>query len=143
MLLAFATPPHRRVTLLLLAVACLAVTATLALGLANNAPAHLFYASGLGFGAFVVLHSLSEAGAVATANAWPLHPILQGLSVVVFLAAIIVCPAALVVSLGGALILFFIHRNVVGRHRLTDEVRRPSTADGATVQHALRRSRPA
>jgi hypothetical protein len=39
MLTAFATPKHRRVTLIFLAVFCLAVIATLAIGLDGNTPA--------------------------------------------------------------------------------------------------------
>jgi hypothetical protein len=66
---------------------------------------YLFYGSGLGFGVFVALHGLLEAG--ATASAGPLHAFLQVLSVVAFLAAVFVCPPAFVIGLGGALIMFF------------------------------------
>jgi hypothetical protein len=133
MLNALATPKHRRVTLVFLAVFCLAAIATLAIGLDGNTPAlvlaavaaialvlafvhpwrrarqfkYLFYASGLGFGVFVLLHNFFEAGAVATASVGPLHAILQGLSVVAFLAAVFVCPPAMVIGLAGALIMFF------------------------------------
>lgn len=133
MLKAFAAPQHRRVTLIFLAVFCLAAIATLAIGLDGNTPAnvlalvaatalvlafahpwrrarefkYLFYASGLGFGVFVALHGLFEVGAGATASVGPLHAILQVLSVVAFLAAIFVCPPALVIGLGGAVIMFF------------------------------------
>lgn len=133
MLKAFATPQHRRVTLIFLAVFCLAAIATLAIGLDGNTPAlvlasvaaialvlafvhswrrarqfkYLFYASGLGFGVFVLLHNLLDAGVVATASVGPLHAILQGLSVGAFLAAVFVCPPAMVIGLAGAVIMFF------------------------------------
>ena len=133
MLKAFATPQHRRVTLILLAVFCLAAIAALAIGLDDNVPAlvlgfaaatalvlafvhpwrrvwefkYLLYASGLGFAVFVVLHNLFDASAKATARLWPLSAILQGLDVVAFLAAVFVCPPAFVIGLGGALIMFF------------------------------------
>lgn len=133
MLKAFATPQHRRVTLIFLAVFCLAAIAALAIGLADNPPGlvlawvaaaalvlafahpwrralefkYLLYGSGLGFAVFVVLHNLLESGAVATASVWPLGAILQNLSVVAFLAAVFVCPPALVIGLGGVLIMFF------------------------------------
>ncbi len=133
MLKAFAAPQHRRVTLIFLAVFCLAAIATLTIGLDGNAPAnvlalvaatalvlafvhpwrrarefkYLFYASGLSFAVFVVLHNLFAAGAEAASSVWPLHAILQVLGVVAFLAAIFVCPPALVIGLGGALIMFF------------------------------------
>lgn len=137
MLKAFATHQHRRLTLIFLAVFCLAAIATLAIGLDGNTPAlvlalvaatalvlafvhpwrrawefkYLFYASGLGFAVFMVLHNLLEAGAVATASVWLLPAILQGLGVVAFLAAVFVCPPAFVIGLGGVLIMFFRGRN--------------------------------
>lgn len=137
MLKALATPQHRRVTLIFLAVFCLAAIATLAIGLDGNTLAlvlafvaatalviafvhpwrrarefkYLFYASGLGFGVFVLLHNFLEAGALATASVGPLYAILQGLSIVAFLAAVFVCPPAMVIGLGGVLIMFFRGRN--------------------------------
>ncbi len=133
MLKAFATPQHRRVTLMFLGVFCLAVIGTLAIGLDGNTPAlvlafvaatalvlafahrwrrarefmYLLCASGLGIVVFVVLHNLFDAGADVAASVWPLPAILQVLSVVAFLAAIGVCPPAFVIGLGGALIMFF------------------------------------
>ncbi len=130
---AFAAPQHRRVTLIFLAVFCLAAIASLAIGLDGNTPAnvlalvaatalvlafahpwrrarefrYLFYASGLGFGVFVVLHGLFEVGAEAAASVGPLHAILHALSVTAFLVAVYVCPPALVIGLGGALMMFF------------------------------------
>jgi len=133
MLKAFATPQHRRVTLMFLAIFCLAVIGTLAIGLDGNTPAlvlafaagtglvlafvhpwrrarefiYLLCASGLGFVVFVVLHNLFEAGADVAASVWLLPAILEVLGVVAFLAAIFVCPPAFVIGLGGALIMFF------------------------------------
>ena len=137
MLKAFATPQHRRVTLIFLAVCCVTAIATLAIGLDGNTPAlvlgfvaatalllafvhpwrrarefkHLLYASGLGFAVFAVLHNLLDAAAGATASVWLLPAILQGLDVVAFLAAVFVCPPAFVIGLGGVLIMFFRGRN--------------------------------
>ena len=137
MLKIFATAQHRRVTLIFLAVFCLAAIATLAIGLDGNTPAlvlgfvaatalvlafvhpwrrarefkYLLYASGLGFAVFVVLHNLLDAAAGATTGVWPLPAILQGLGVVAFFAAVLVCPPAFVIGLGGALIMFFRGRN--------------------------------
>ena len=133
MLKAFATPQHRRVTFVFLAIFCVAVIGTLAIGLDGNIPAlalgcvagtalvlafvhpwrrarefrYLLYASALGFVLFAVLHNLFDAGADVAAGVWPLHAILQVLGVVAFLAAILVCPPAFVIGLGGALIMFF------------------------------------
>lgn len=136
MLKACAAPQHRRMTLIYLAVFCLAAIAVLAIGLDGNTPAnvlalvaaialvvafvhpwrrarefmYLVFASGLGFVVFVVLHNLFDAGAGAMASLGPLHAILQVLSVVAFLAAVFVCPPALVIGLGGMLIMFFAGR---------------------------------
>ncbi len=133
MLKAFATPQHRRVTLMFLAIFCLAVIATLVIGLDGNTPAlvlafvaatalvlafvhpwrrarkfiYLLCASVLGFVVFVVLHNLFDAGADVAASVQPLPAIFQVLAVVAFLAAIFVCPPAFVIGLGGALIMFF------------------------------------
>ena len=133
MLKAFVAPRHRHVTLILLAVFSFAAIATLAIGLDGNAPAnvlalvaatalvlafvhpwrrarefkYLFYASGLGFAVFVILHGLFEVAAGATASVGPLHAMFQVLGVVAFLAAVYMCPPALVIGLGGALIMFF------------------------------------
>ena len=133
MLKAFATPQHRRVTLTFLAIFGLSAVASLAIGLDGNTPAnllallagtalvlafahpwrrtrefkYLFYASGLGFAVLVVLHGLFDVGAGATAGVGPLHAIFQVLSVAAFLGAIYVCPPALLISLGGALVMFF------------------------------------
>ena len=133
MLKAFAAPQNRRVTLIFLAVFCLAAIAALAVGLDGNTIAnalalaaafalvlafvhplrsarefsYLYCASVFGFVVFVVLHNLFDAAAGATENVWVLPAILQFLSVVTFLAAIFVCPPALVIGLGGALIMFF------------------------------------
>ncbi len=71
---------------------------------------YLVIASGLGFVVFVVLHNLFHAGAGAMASVGPLHAVLQVLSVVAFLAAVFVCPPALVIGLGGMLIMFFAGR---------------------------------
>ena len=123
-------------TLIYLAVFCLSAIAILAIGLDGNTPAnvlalvagtalvvafvhpwrrarefmYLFFGSGLGFVVFVVLHNLFDAGAGAMASVGPLHAILQVLSVVAFLAAVFVCPPALVIGLGGMLIMFFAGR---------------------------------
>ena len=133
MLKAFATPQHRRVTLIFLAAFGLTAIASLAIGLDGNTPAnvlalvaattlvlafahpwrqarefkYLFYASGLGCAAFVALHGLFAVGAGAAAGVGPLQAILQVLSVVAFLAAVYVCPPGIVIGLVGALIMFF------------------------------------
>ena len=121
---AFAASQQRRTTLIFLAVFCLAAIGALVIGLDGNTPAnvlalvasvalvlvfvhpwrrvrefkYLFYASGLGFAVFVILHNLFDA---------PLQAIFQVLSVVAFLAAIFVCPPALIIGLGGVLIVVF------------------------------------
>ena len=133
MLKAFAASQHRRTTLIFLAVFCLAAIGALVIWLDGNTPAnvlalvvsvalvlvfvhpwrrarefkYLFYASALGFAVFVILHNLFEAGAVAMESVAPLQAIFQVLSVVAFLAAIFVCPPALIIGLGGVLIVVF------------------------------------
>ena len=133
MLRAFDTPQHRRVTLMFLALFCLAVIATLAIGLDGNTPAlvlafvaaaalvlafvhpwrrarefaYLLCASVAGIVVFAVLRNLFEAGAGVAAGLWPLPGIRQVLGVVAFLGAILVCPPAFVIGLAGALIMFF------------------------------------
>lgn len=62
---------------------------------------HLLLASVLGFGLFVVLHGLFDYGAGAAADLGTLNAILNGLSVASFLAAVYLCPPALVISLLG------------------------------------------
>lgn len=136
MLKDFAAPQHRRVTLIFLAVFCVATIAALAVGLDGNTIAnvlalaaafalvlafvhpwrsarefmYLYCASVFGFIVFAVLHNLFAAAAGATENVWVLPAILQFLSVLTFLAAIFVCPPALVIGLGGALIVWFAGR---------------------------------
>lgn len=132
MLSAFATTRNRRITLVFLAVFCLTVVAALAMGGAGNADGnllllialgililafvhawrrarefkHLFYAAGLGFALLVILHALAGVGAEAAAGIGPLHAVLQVVSVVTFFVAVFACPPALVIGLGGALIMF-------------------------------------
>ena len=129
---ALAAPQHRRKTFIFLATCCLAAIAAVAVGLDGNTLAnvlalvaggafllafvhpwrrvrdfkYLFYAAGLGFAAFVVLHNLLDAGAAALTNVSPVQAILQGFSVVAFFAAVFVCPAAFVIGLGGMLVMF-------------------------------------
>lgn len=136
MLEAFTTPQRRRVTVTFLAVFCLAVAATLALGLDGNTPGpaaaylaatalvlafahprrrprqfvYVLHASGLGFAAFVVLHNVLDVAAGAAANLWPLHAVLQTLSVIAFLGAVFVCPPAFAIGLAGALITLLTRR---------------------------------
>ena len=132
MLKAFAAPQHRRETFVFLATSCLAAIAALVVGLDGNTPAnvlafvagaalvlafvhpwrrarefkYLFYAAGLSFAFFVVLHNLLDARAATLTDVAPLEAILQGLSVVAFFAAVVVCPAAFVIGLGGMLVMF-------------------------------------
>ncbi len=136
MLKAFATPQHRRVTLIFLAVFCLAAIGTVTIGLDGNTPAlvlafvaatalvlafvhpwrrarefkYLVYASGLGFAVFVALHNLFDFAAEAAASVWLLDAILEVLGVIAFLAAIFVCPPAFAIGLAGVLIMFFRRR---------------------------------
>ena len=136
MLMDFAAPQHRRATLIFLVVFCLAVIASLAVGLDGNTTAnvlalvagtalvlvfvhpwrsarefvYLLCASALGFVVLVVLHNLFDAAAGAAENLWVLPAILEVLSVAAFLAAIYVCPLAFVIGLMGALIMLFIGR---------------------------------
>ncbi len=136
MLKDFATRQHRRVTLIFLVLFCLAVIASLAVGLDGNTTAnvlalvagtslvlvfvhpwrsareymYLLCMSVLGFGVFVVLHNLFEAAAGATESVWALPAVLEVLSVAAFLAAIYVCPLAFVIGLVGALTMLFIGR---------------------------------
>lgn len=130
---------QRHVTVSFMLVSCVAAIAAIAIGLDGNKPAlllaftaatslvlalvhpwrtarefrYLLYASALGFAVLVMVHNLSEAAATAAANVWPLHAILQGLSEIAFLAALFVCPPALVIGLAGALITFLSARKSV------------------------------
>lgn len=132
MLSAFASTRNRRITLALLAAFVLMVVAALALGGPGHSRAnlllhlavgtlilafvhpwrrarefkHLFYAAGLGFALFVILHALAGVGAEAAASIGPLHAVLQVVSVVAFFVAVFACPPALVIGLGGAVIMF-------------------------------------
>ena len=136
MLEAFTTPQRRRVTVIFLAVFCLAAAATLALGLDGNTPGlaaawlaatalvlafvhprrrprqfvYVLYAAGLGFVLFVVLHNVLDVAAGAVTGFRPLHAVLQTFSVIAFLGAVFVCPPAFAIGLAGALITLLTRR---------------------------------
>ena len=130
MIEAFATARNRTVALVFLAVGCLAAVAAAIVGISDNPPGILlallaavagvlvfvhpwrrarqfvllFYAAGLGFAVFAVVHNVAEV--VAGKVTWaPLHLLLQALNVGAFLLAILVCPPALVVGVVGALVM--------------------------------------
>jgi hypothetical protein len=128
---ALATPGRRRVTVVLLSLCVVAAIAASRIGLDGNTAAnalafgpgaalvlaaahpwrdprrfrYLFCASGLGFAVFVILHNAFAAVAEAAANVPPLRAIAHALSVAAFMAAVFLCPAGLVLGLGGLLLM--------------------------------------
>lgn len=127
-----ASPRLRRRTFALLAVAGLLAVLSGLVGIADNPPglllafgsAALFvaalvhhwrtarqfrflaYAGGLGFGFFAILHNVFEALAAASGRVAVLPGVLEGLGVLAFIVAILVCPPALVVGIVGALVVW-------------------------------------
>jgi hypothetical protein len=124
---------HNRKTTYVLAAACVVSLAiALAVGIDDNLPGiSMLYLSGimlilvfvhhwrrvkkflflagfaaLGFIVFVLLHNFAHGGADLAEGVAVLEQLLEAVSLASFFLALIVCPAAFVVGLAGAVILF-------------------------------------
>ena len=123
---------NRRVTYTLATACVVSLAAALAVGIEDNLPGiSLLYFSGIlltlafvhhwrstkkflvlagfsaiGFVLFVALHNFTHAGADLAADVAVVTRLLQAISVVSFFLALIVCPAAFVVGLAGAVVMF-------------------------------------
>ena len=67
----------------------------------------LLLASVIGFFVFVVLHNAFDALAVQAENMSLIRSMLQGISVVTFFLAVLVCPVAVFIGAIGAIVTFF------------------------------------
>ena len=127
---------NRRATLVYAAVCVLSFIAALLVGVSDNPPGILLlYISSfalilaavhrwnsmkkflllaaiaaVGFVVFVVLHNFAHAGADMAADIVALKMLLEGVSVVSFFLALLVCPPAFLVGMAGALRLFLIEQ---------------------------------
>ena len=133
---AFSSPRKRIVTFVFLAACAVFAIAASVVGISDNPPGillaflaaisfvlvfvhpwrttkqykFLFYASGLGFILFAILHNAFDAFAEMSASVGALHALLEGLSVAAFLLAILLCPPALLVGAVGSVVMFIWNR---------------------------------
>lgn len=131
MLQAFTTPRNRRITMALLGASVLMMAAAYAVGstgrregnfiyvaavgmliLAFSHPwrrvreyKHLFYASGIAFAVFVLLHNFMDLGAGAVGDGF-LHGILRAVSIGSFVLAVFICPPVMLFALVGMVVMF-------------------------------------
>jgi hypothetical protein len=66
----------------------------------------LLYASAIGFVVFAILHNVFEALATGMAGAGLLKGLLEGVGVVAFLLALLLCPPGLIVGAAGSIVMF-------------------------------------
>ena len=128
---------NRRLTLLLLALAILAITIGLIIGISDNPPGIIILYVGIilliislvyiwrkirpflillivsivGVPVFAVLHNIFYGIAELTSNIKLLPEILSFFDVMSFLIALIICPSAIIVGMGGVLILLVKRKN--------------------------------
>ena len=126
-----------RLTLLLLALAIVAITIALIIGVSDNPPGIIILYSGIilliislvyiwrkirpflillivsivGVPVFAVLHNIFYGIAELTSNIKLLPEILSFFDVMSFLIALIICPSAIIVGMGGVLILLVKRKN--------------------------------
>jgi hypothetical protein len=131
MLEAFSTPRNRSRSLILIAVCGVLAIAASVIGISDNPPGlvlaflsasafvlvfvhpwrtskqfrYLIYVSGLGFIVFAVLHNVFEAIASKLGGSGLVCGLLNGVGVVFFLIAILLCPPGLLVGIVGAVIM--------------------------------------
>lgn len=136
MLEALSTPRNRRLTSVFLAVCCAAAAAAAVVGISDNPPGitlafaaatalvlafvHPWRAAkrfGLLLGASVlalvvlaILHNVFEGVAGELTDAGVLRSLLQGLGVVAFLLAVLICPPAILVGAVGSVVMFVRNR---------------------------------
>lgn len=141
MLDALSTPENRRVTLIFLAVCCIAGIAAAIVGVDDNPPGislaflsatalvlacvHpwrtarrfgiLLVASILAFVIFVILHNLMDVLADKVVAGGVVHIALQSVGVGAFLLAILVCPPAIVVGAVGSIVMLISGRQISRR----------------------------
>ena len=123
---------NRRLTLLLLALAIIAITIGLIIGISDNPPGIIILYAGIilliislvyiwrkirpflillvvsivGIPVFAVLHNIFYGIAELTSEVKVLPEMLSFFDAMSFLIALIICPSAIIVGMGGALILF-------------------------------------
>lgn len=128
---AFATRRNRTLSLVFLVICCASGIAALVVGISDNPPgialafgsmtalvlvfvhpwrcakqyALLLCASILGIVVFGVLHNVFEGVAGEAGSVRVLQVLLQGLGVVAFLLAVLVCPPAVLVSVVGSIVM--------------------------------------
>jgi len=127
-----------RLTLLLLALAIVAITIALIIGISDNPPGIIILYSGIilliislvyiwrkirpflillvvsivGIPVFAVLHNIFYGIAELTSDVKLLPEILRLFDTMSFIIALIICPSGIVVGLGGALFLFIKTKNL-------------------------------
>jgi hypothetical protein len=137
MLEALSSPLNKRRTLVLLAAAGALAVASAAVGISDNPPGlvlallsaialvlalahpwrtskqfrYLFYASGLSFIVFAVLHNVFDVLSKMSGGSGLLPSLLNGAGVVFFLVAVLLCPPGLFVGAAGAVGMFFRQRH--------------------------------
>ena len=123
---------NRRITLLLIALAIIAITIGLIIGISDNPPGIIILYAGIllliisfihtwrkirpflilllissvAVPVFVVLHNIFFGIAELNSDARLLYEVLSFFDAMSFIIALIICPSGIVVGLGGALILF-------------------------------------
>lgn len=136
MLDALSTPQNRILTIVFLAACGIAALGAGLVGISDNPPGillaflsvaafilafvhpwrtvkkykYLFYASGLGFILFAVLHNVFEALAATSESVVLLQGLLQVLSVTAFMIAVLLCPVAILIGVVGTITMFIRNR---------------------------------
>jgi hypothetical protein len=136
MLEALSTTRNRTLTFVLLAICCASVIVALVVGISDNPPGIFFafsaatafilafvhpwrtakqfrlllYASVFSLVIFGILHNVFEGVASTIEGAGLLQTLLQGLGVMAFLVAVLICPPAFLVGAIGSIIMFIRNR---------------------------------
>jgi hypothetical protein len=134
---ALSTPLNKRRTFILLAACGALAVASAAVGISDNPPGlvlaflsaialvlalahpwrtskqfrYLFYASGLSFIVFAVLHNVFDVLSKTSGDSGSLQSLLNGAGAVFFLVAILLCPPGLFVGAVGAVGMFYRQRH--------------------------------
>jgi len=136
MIEALSTSRNRRMTVVFLAIAAVLAAAAGVVGISDNPPGillaygaaaalilafvhpwrasrqfrYFFYMSFVGFALLVVVHNVFEVVAGRMGGPGFVVAILQGIQVAAFLVAVLICPAALVIGAGGAVVMWIRNR---------------------------------
>jgi hypothetical protein len=136
MLEALSAPHNRTVTFVLLAVCCASAIAAILVGISDNPPGIILafaaatafilafvhpwrtakqfslflLASILGLVVFGILHNVLEGTASTMEGMNTIRIFLQGLGVVTFLIAVLICPPAILIGAVGSIVMFIRNR---------------------------------